>query len=146
MLSYITPPVAIGAYAAAGLAQSNPMKTGFIAMRLGLLIFVIPILFVYNPAFILYGSVIVILRTIAAAVLAVILIGSSIEGYLIGIGRLLAITRIICCISGIMLLNPHFTIQILGFGMIVVLIVSGIQRWGVSKVTINANDTLRHDI
>ncbi|MBA7615256.1 hypothetical protein ES703_22534 [subsurface metagenome] len=45
MISYITPPVAIGAFAAAGLAGSAPMKTGFQAMRLGIVIYFIPFFF-----------------------------------------------------------------------------------------------------
>lgn len=49
-LSSITPPVAIAAYAAAGLSGGSPMKTGWTAWRLGLVGFVIPFMFVYGPA------------------------------------------------------------------------------------------------
>ena len=55
VLSYITPPVALGAYAAASIAESNPLKTGFAAMRLGSVIYIIPFIFVLDAAFILQG-------------------------------------------------------------------------------------------
>jgi TRAP transporter 4TM/12TM fusion protein len=48
-LSHITPPVAIAAYAAAGIANSNPMRVGFTALRLGLTGFIVPFMFVYGP-------------------------------------------------------------------------------------------------
>ena len=55
-ISYITPPVAIGAYVAAGIAKANPIKTGYQAMRLALVIYIIPFLFAVNPALILRGT------------------------------------------------------------------------------------------
>jgi len=48
-LSHITPPVAIAAYVAAGIANSNPMRVGFTACRLGLTGFIVPFMFVYGP-------------------------------------------------------------------------------------------------
>ena len=48
-VSFITPPVALAAYAAASLAGANPMKTGFQTVRLGFLSLLIPFFFVYNP-------------------------------------------------------------------------------------------------
>ena len=55
-VSYITPPVALGAYAAASLAGAQPMKTGLQAMRLGSIIYFIPFFFVFDPAFIWQGE------------------------------------------------------------------------------------------
>ena len=56
-LSYITPPVALGAITAAAIAGSDPMKTGFLSMRLGSAKYIVPFLFVLNPAMILDGTV-----------------------------------------------------------------------------------------
>ncbi|MCH7477790.1 MAG: TRAP transporter fused permease subunit, partial [SAR324 cluster bacterium] len=50
VLSSITPPVAIAAYAAAPIAGSNPIATGVVAVRLALIGFIIPFVFVYNPS------------------------------------------------------------------------------------------------
>lgn len=50
IVSTITPPVAFSAYAAAGIAGSDPNETGWIATRLGMAAYIIPFMFVYNPA------------------------------------------------------------------------------------------------
>jgi hypothetical protein len=52
MLSFITPPVALGAHAAAPIAKASPLRTGFEAMRLGSIIYFVPFFFVFDPAFI----------------------------------------------------------------------------------------------
>jgi len=88
MISFITPPVALGAYAAASLAKANPMATGFEAMRLGSIIYFIPFFFVLNPALILHGTVYSIVMVFTTAVIGVVLIASALQGYVIGIGLL----------------------------------------------------------
>lgn len=88
MISFITPPVAIGAFAAATVAQSNPMKTGLEAMRLGSIIYLVPFFFVLNPALIGRGDPMEVLVTFGAAVVGVILAAASLQGYLVGVGRL----------------------------------------------------------
>lgn len=52
----ITPPVALAAYAGAGIARSDPMKTGFTATKLAIGAFLVPYIFVYNPAMLLIGT------------------------------------------------------------------------------------------
>lgn len=88
MLSFITPPVALGAYAAAALAEASPMRTGLEAMRLGSIIYFIPFFFVLNPALILEGSLGNILVCTAEAFAGVALVAAALQGYLIGIGSL----------------------------------------------------------
>ncbi|ROO24942.1 C4-dicarboxylate ABC transporter [Salinisphaera orenii MK-B5] len=88
MLSYITPPVALGAFAAATVAGARPMATGFQAMRLGSVIYFIPFLFVLNPALILQGSPVEIAIIFTEAMIGVLLIAGSMQGYLPGIGNL----------------------------------------------------------
>jgi TRAP transporter 4TM/12TM fusion protein len=88
MLSYITPPVALGAYAAASVAQANPMATGFKAMQLGTVIYFIPFFFVLEPALLLSGPWQSIVSTTAFAVAGIILIAGALQGYLIGVGSL----------------------------------------------------------
>lgn len=88
MLSFITPPVALGAFAAATLAGSNAMRTGFEAMRLGSVIYFIPFFFVLNPGLIMQGSVPEVLTVTITAIIGVVMMASSLQGYMIGIGRL----------------------------------------------------------
>ncbi|MGW8269030.1 MAG: TRAP transporter permease [Burkholderiales bacterium] len=88
MISFITPPVALGAYAAASIAQSDPMKTGFEAMRLGSIIYFVPFFFVLNPALIGQGPIGEITIVLGTAVVGIVLIASGLQGYLYGVGAL----------------------------------------------------------
>ena len=88
MLSYITPPVALGAYAASTLAESPPMRTGFEAMRLGSIIYFIPFFFVLNPALIMQGEWSDILQVTVSAMIGVVLLAAALQGYLFGFGDL----------------------------------------------------------
>ena len=56
MMSMITPPIALAAFAAATLTKADPMKTGFISMRFGWTAYVVPFLFVISPTLLLYGD------------------------------------------------------------------------------------------
>ncbi len=86
MLSFITPPVALGAFAAATISGATPMQAGFSAMRLGSIIYFIPFFFVLEPALILNGAPGEIVVVLASALAGVLLIASATQGYLIGYG------------------------------------------------------------
>ena len=82
MLSFITPPVALGAFAAASIAGSNPMSTGFKAMQFGVATYCIPFFFVLQPALILNAEPIVIVQAVFETFVGVWLIASGVQGYL----------------------------------------------------------------
>ncbi len=88
MLSYITPPVALGAFAAASLAQANPMRTGLESMRLGTIIYFVPFFFVLDPGLIMQGEPLHILTVFSCALLGVVVLSASLQGYLYGVGDL----------------------------------------------------------
>ncbi|MCP5151565.1 MAG: TRAP transporter fused permease subunit [Ectothiorhodospiraceae bacterium] len=88
MISFITPPVALGAYAAASLAGADPIRTGFQSMRLGSIIYFVPFFFVLNPALIGQGSIGEIVAVLAAAVAGIALISGGLQGYVYGLGAL----------------------------------------------------------
>jgi TRAP-type uncharacterized transport system fused permease subunit len=88
MMSYITPPVALGAFAAAALAGASPMRTGLEAMRLGSIIYFIPFFFVLEPALILDGTWPDILLATASAFLGIVLAAGALQGYLLLVGDL----------------------------------------------------------
>ncbi|EDP65809.1 hypothetical protein BAL199_03254 [alpha proteobacterium BAL199] len=111
MLSYITPPVALGAFAAATISGSDPMRTGFTAMRLGSIIYFIPFFFVMEPALILRGAPGDILVVLSSAVVGVALIAGATQGYLIGIGRMGAgviggVSRALVFVGGLLFAFP----------------------------------------
>jgi TRAP transporter 4TM/12TM fusion protein len=88
ILSAITPPVALGAFVAASIAKASPMKTGFEAMRIGSVIYFIPICFVFDPALIAHGTWSEILFSSALAFFGVWIFASGMQGYLAGVGHL----------------------------------------------------------
>ncbi len=86
MVSYITPPVAIGAYAAASIAKSDPFRTGLEAMRLGSIIYFIPFFFVLNPALIGRGDAFEVVVVIATSIAGIASIAAALQGHVFGIG------------------------------------------------------------
>jgi len=88
MLSFITPPVALGAYAAASIAGANPIRTGFAAMKLGSVIYFIPFIFVMDAGLLFQGSFAEILLAVVRASMGIWLIIAGLQGYLQGFGTL----------------------------------------------------------
>ena len=94
----------IAAYAAAGIANSNPLRTAFAAVRFGWLAYVIPILFVLSPSLILVGDTLSILSSIAAVTIGIWLVSIAIAGYFL---RPVALPmRLAFAIMGILALLP----------------------------------------
>lgn len=80
-ISSITPPVALAAYAGAGLAGCDPNKTGYKAFRLAFCSFLMPYLFVYNPVLLMEGGVLDILWSLVTALIGAYLLASGFEGF-----------------------------------------------------------------
>ncbi len=122
ILSFITPPVAIASYAAAGVAESDPTKTGLVGMRLGFVSYIIPFAFVYNPALLAQGGLFDIFWYLIMAVVGVYFIATSFEGYMGKIGAMKAYLRIGLTAMGILLLVPDQIVNIIslvaGIGLI----------------------------
>jgi len=79
--SFLTPPVAVGAFVAAGIAKSDPWKTGWTATRLAIVTFIVPFLFVYRPAILGYGSISEIILTFMAGLSGCIFTAWCLRGY-----------------------------------------------------------------
>ncbi|MDP1533548.1 MAG: TRAP transporter large permease subunit [Rubrivivax sp.] len=87
-MSFITPPVALASFVAAGIAGAAPLKVGLQSMRLGSTMYFVPFFFVLNPALILRGAPLDIAVVVVTAFLGILLIASALEGYLVGFGSL----------------------------------------------------------
>lgn len=83
VMSGVTPPVCIAAYCGASIAGSDPIKTGFSAWRLALAGFIVPYVFVYNPALLLKGSILDIIVISIELLTAIILLNGALTGYFI---------------------------------------------------------------
>jgi TRAP-type uncharacterized transport system fused permease subunit len=111
MVSFITPPVALGAFVAAGIAGAAPMKVGFASVKLGATMYIVPFLFVLNPALIFNGSAYDITWAIITAFIGIYLAGCALEGYLGGVGDFRRspigwLARLVLAAGGILLAMP----------------------------------------
>ncbi len=80
-ISAITPPVAVASYAAAGIAEENPMKVGFTAVKLGIAGFVLPFVFTLNTDYLHMGFDLVTLFTWVSAFVVCYAAACAIQGY-----------------------------------------------------------------
>lgn len=129
MLSFITPPVALTAFAAASVAQVSPMRAGFEAMRLGAIIYFVPFFFVFNPALLLQGTWLQDLQAISTALIGVALVSAALQGYLLGLGELGrgvqgAAIRILIGLAGLTLALPAG--GLFGFSQVVLLAIAAV--------------------
>jgi TRAP transporter 4TM/12TM fusion protein len=81
MMSMITPPIAIAAFAAASLAGSDAMRTGFAATRFGWTAFIVPVLFVYSPSLLLIGDPVSVAVAFFTAMFGVWLVSCGAVGF-----------------------------------------------------------------
>ena len=114
VLSFITPPVAIAAITASTISKSSALETGVLSMRLGSILFFLPILFVFDSAMLMNGSIIDIMISFLTAIFAIILISASFESYLYFFGLINKFYRILIFISGFLILLPIFYTKIIG--------------------------------
>jgi TRAP transporter 4TM/12TM fusion protein len=104
MMSMITPPVCVGAFAAAAIAESAPMRTGFAAMRFGWTAFVIPFMFVFSGTLLFKGDALHIAIDFVAAVAGVWAVSAAMMGY--GFRTMGPITRLLYAAAGACLIVP----------------------------------------
>ena len=104
VVSTITPPVALAAFAAAAIAGSPPMSTAFESAKVGITKYLVPFIFVYNPSLIFHGALWMTAFSFVTALAGVWALSAAIEGWLYG--RLNAVVRVVMLASAILLLYP----------------------------------------
>ena len=83
MMSMITPPIALAAFAASTLTKADPMATGFAAMKFGWTAYFVPFLFVYSPSLILLGDPGDIVINVTTAIIGTYYASLGVVGYLV---------------------------------------------------------------
>ncbi len=104
VMSAMTPPVAVAAYAAAAIANDNPLKIAGTAVMFSIVAFLIPFGFVHNSGLLLIGTPLEIIIAILAATLSVILLAVAAEGFLRA--QLSTILRLVLTLAALTLLAP----------------------------------------
>lgn len=129
MVSYITPPVALGAFAASTIAGAKPMRTGFEAMKLGAVIYIAPFFFVLNPALVGEAPAWEVFLTLTTALIGILFIAAALQGHVSLLGDLGADAkgmgaRVLLFAGGLLMAAPgggetglsHWTL--VGIGMV----------------------------
>ncbi|BEQ14527.1 TRAP transporter permease [Desulfoferula mesophila] len=125
IISFITPPVAISAYAASGIAGTNAMNTGFQSFKLGLAGFIVPFLFLYSPSIVLEGSLWHIVLNSLTAMLGVGALAGGLVGWFFMPLKLWL--RLIFLVSAIALIVPNLLASLVGIVPLVIVAMMGVK-------------------
>jgi len=129
IIADITPPVALAAYAGAGIAKANPFKTGVTATKLAIGAFVVPYIFVYNPAMVLIGTTPYLLSmNLVTACGGMFGLGAAMIGFCLA--PMNWFERIWFAVAGLMLIDPGILTDAVGVAM---LIVGFVVQWRKSR-------------
>ena len=119
-MSNITPPVALAAYAASGIARANPLSVGVKAFKLGLAGFLVPFAWVYGPQLIMDGEPVSIIYAAVTALVGVLALGTSLQGF-VGGTTLGWISRLFIAFAALLLVFPDVISDLVALILIVFL-------------------------
>ena len=123
MLSAITPPVGAAAFLAGTIAGARPMKTSFTAMRLGIVIYFVPLFFLFQPALVLQGDLTPLVYVLPSILAGIMLISGGLEGYLLGAGLLKRWQQLPMVAAGFVFSFPGLITTLIG-GLVSALLVA----------------------
>ena len=132
IIADLTPPVALAAFAGAAIARANPFKTGVIATKLAIAAFLVPYIFVYNPAILLIKTTPVeIIQMILTAILGMIGIGAAVEGWYWT--RMSWWERIASFAGGLLLIDPGTLTDIIGVCILGLITAYQYRKWRAAR-------------
>lgn len=126
-LSAITPPVALAAYAGAGLAKCSPMTTAIEACKLGFAGFIAPFAFCYNEGLLLRGDLLNIISVCVTATIGTVVISMAFQGWLKW--KLNILERLIFVAGGMLMFIPGTATDIVGLAIIILVFLINIKKW-----------------
>ncbi|MGE0036744.1 MAG: TRAP transporter permease [Xanthobacteraceae bacterium] len=124
VMSAVTPPVAVAAYAASAIAECNPMAIAGHAVKLCLAAFVVPFVFVFGPELVWQGPLWKTAITFGTAAIALILLAAAIENYAKWCNSWW--TRALLAVGALCMITPDM--RLTGIGVIVVAIAIGASQ------------------
>lgn len=122
IIADITPPVALAAFAGSAIAKSNPLQTGIQASKLAIAAFIIPYMFVFNPAILLIDTTpLEITQMVITSIIGMIGVSTAMEGYLFThVGK---IERLFFLVGGLLLIDPGAITDIIGLVILATLFI-----------------------
>ncbi|WP_078408774.1 TRAP transporter permease [Priestia abyssalis] len=126
ILANVTPPVALAAFAGAGIAGGNPTKTGFESMRLAMSGFIIPFVFVFSPSLLMMdvSGPLEVISVTATSIIGILGLSAAIERYFLTDMQLPV--ALICFVGSITLIIPGAVTDIIG---LIILIGVAVYQW-----------------
>ncbi len=115
VISAITPPVALAAYAGAAISGAGAMKTSITAFKIGLAAFVVPFIFYYSPAMLMEGSAVDIVHVAVTALIGVYLLSSAVQGWYFG--RMNAVFRVVLLLGALAMIKGGWLTDLIGIGI-----------------------------
>ena len=117
IIADVTPPVALAAYAGAGISGGNPMKTGVVASKLAVAAFVIPYIFVLSPALLMINTTIgELIWALTTSIIGMVGLGAAMIGYFLANAN--PLIRVVFFFGGLLLIDPGLLTDVIGFGML----------------------------
>ena len=127
IIADVTPPVALAAYAGAGISGGNALKTGVNASKLAIAAFIIPYMFVLSPELLLMdGLTAGLALSLFTALVGMVALSSSLIGYLAA--PLKTWQRIILAAGGLMLIKPGIETDIIGVAIFAVILILQLRK------------------
>jgi len=116
LVSDLTPPVAPGAFVAAGIAGADMMRTAWMACRLGLVVYILPYMFVYNKALMLMGNLGDIITAVLTAFIGVYALACGIQGYMFRPAKIYE--RVLFFVAAFALISPWWISDLVGIAIL----------------------------
>jgi len=126
ILSAITPPVALAVFAAASLAKANMWATGWAAMRAGSPAYIVPFMFIYEPALLTIGDWSTVLQATVSAIIGVILLAAGLFGYLLR--PVNGWQRVVLIAAALLLIKPGWITDLIGLGLAAVVVATQLAQ------------------
>lgn len=120
IMSAITPPVALAVYAAAGLAKSDLWDTGWAAVKIGAAGFIVPFMFVYEPALLMIGEWPRIVSSAITATAGALMLAAGLHGFLLA--RATRLERLMLLVAAFTLIKPGWITDLIGLTLALIVI------------------------
>jgi TRAP-type uncharacterized transport system fused permease subunit len=115
VISAITPPVALASFAAAGMANADPWKSSWVALKMGLATFIVPFMFFFSPVLLMQGSWPEIIQAGITASIGVWFLGAGTEGW--ARGTLAIPLRVVMIVAALLCIHPGTVTDVIGIAL-----------------------------
>jgi TRAP transporter 4TM/12TM fusion protein len=130
-ISAVTPPVAVAAYAAAAIAQDNPVRIGFTGLKYAIAGFIIPYALIYDQSILLEGNVYKVITAVVSCTIGVFALSSAVSNWMFN--SLLPWERVLLIIGGILLVYPETLTSLIGICFVVPVVGMNYRRMALLK-------------